>query len=148
MKVVVRIESADGDRRRAEPLECTRGDERFVAPGQTTQERPDREDDESSHEHASATENVRQAPAEQEEAAEDERVGADHPLQILLREAKIRLDRRQSDVHDGDVEHDDKLRDAEKRQSEPLHAEATIPDRSFDSEDLRQFVDDRIHRRS
>ena len=65
-------------------------------------------------------ENVRQTPAEQEETAEDERVGADHPLQVLLREAKIRLDRRQGDVHDGDVEHDDELRDAEERQREPF----------------------------
>ena len=38
-------------------------------------------------------EQVGRAPAEEEEAAEGERVGADHPLQVLLREAEVALDR-------------------------------------------------------
>ncbi len=52
---------------------------------------------------------VGRAAAEEEEAAEDQRVGADHPLEVLLREPEVELDRRQRDVHDRDVEHDHEL---------------------------------------
>ncbi len=60
------------------------------------------------------------AAAEQQEAAEDERVGADHPLEVLLREAEVDLDRRQGDVHDRDVEDDHELHDAQDRERPPL----------------------------
>ena len=41
-------------------------------------------------EHAPAAEEVGRSPAEEQEAPEHERVGADHPLQVLLREARDR----------------------------------------------------------
>src|SRR5438552_894654 len=57
-----------------------------------------------------AAEQVGQPAAEQEHATEQDRVGGDHPLQALLREVKIGLDRRQRYVHDRDVEDDHELR--------------------------------------
>ena len=51
----------------------------------------DREHDEADDEDPSAAEQVGGAAAEQQEPAEDERVGADHPLQVLLREAEVDL---------------------------------------------------------
>ena len=71
-------------------------------------------------EHAATTEHVGGAAAEQQEPAEDERVRADHPLQVLLRETEIHLDRRQRDIHDRDVEHHHELDDAEESESPPL----------------------------
>ena len=65
-------------------------------------------------------EHVREPPAEQQEAAEDEGVRADDPLQALLREPEIDLDRRQRDVHDRDVQDDHELDGAEQPQREPL----------------------------
>jgi hypothetical protein len=66
------------------------------------------------------SEEVGGTAAEEQESAEDERVRADHPLQVLLRESEVGLNRRQGDVHDRDVEHDHELDDAEKRQRPPL----------------------------
>ena len=76
---------------------------------------------EPGHEDAAASEDVRRAAAEQQEAAEHERVGGDHPLQVRLRDVEIQLDRGKCDVHDRDVEHDHELDRAEKRESEPFH---------------------------
>jgi hypothetical protein len=54
-------------------------------------------------------EQVGHAAAEQQEAAEHDRVGGDHPLQALLAEVEVGLDRRQRDIHDRDVEHHHEL---------------------------------------
>ena len=71
-------------------------------------------------EQALPAEQVGRAPAEQQEAAEDERVGVDDPLQARpARSARPVLDRRQRDVHDRRVEHDHELRDADEDEDEP-----------------------------
>ena len=77
---------------------------------------------EARHEEATAPEQVRETAAEQQHAAEEDRVGGDHPLQALLREVQIGLDRRQRDVHDRDVEHDHELRGDDHRQCPPPSA--------------------------
>ena len=107
------------DRRGAEALQRPGGDERRVAPGEAAEERADGEDDEPRHEDAAPAEDVGQAAAEQEEPPEHERVGADDPLQVLLREVEVGLDRRQRDVHDRDVENDHELHHAEQRECVP-----------------------------
>ena len=123
VKVVVRIESADGVIVAApSPWRARAAMSDVVAPGQAAEQRADGEDDEAAHEDASPPEDVGEPAAEQEEAAEDERVGAEHPLQVLLREAEIGLDRRQRDVHDRDVEDDHELHGAEQRQREPFRS--------------------------
>ena len=62
---------------------------------------------------------IGQAAAEQERAAEEDGVRRDHPLQARLREVEIRLDRRQGDVHDRDVEDDHELCGDDHRESQP-----------------------------
>ena len=66
-----------------------------------------------------APEQVAGAAAEQQEAAEDERVGVDDPLEVRLREAEVFLDRRQRDVHDRRVEDDHELREADEDEDQP-----------------------------
>ena len=119
-KVVVRIDSAAGEMTAA-PRPC-----RARAPiregalhASPATSEPAAKSDEPEEEDAPAAEQVGGAPAEQQEATERECVGADHPLQVLLREAEVELDRGKSDVDDCDVEHDHELDDAEERQCEP-----------------------------
>ena len=64
-------------------------------------------------------EEVAGAAAEQQEAAEDERVGVDDPLQVGVGDAEVGLDRRQRDVHDRRVEDDHELREADEDEDEP-----------------------------
>ena len=64
-------------------------------------------------------EQVGRAPAEQQEAAERDRVRDEHPLQRVLRHVQRRLDRRQRDVDDRDVEHRHEERDADERERLP-----------------------------
>ncbi len=108
------------DGRGAEALERAGADQRHLVPGQAAEQRSHGEDDEAGHEDPLAAEDVRQAAAQQHESAEDQRVGADHPLQVLLREAKVFLDRRKGHVDDGDVEHHHELRHAQQDQCVPL----------------------------
>src|SRR3712207_6883551 len=61
-------------------------------------------------------------PREQQEPAERERVGVDHPRERRLREAEILADRRQGDVHDRDVEDDQQVAQAEDRKSTRLNS--------------------------
>ncbi len=112
-------ERGRSDDRRAEPLEGAGADQRRLVPRECREERRDAEDGEADDEHPPPAEEVGRPSAEEQEAPEDERVGADHPLEVLLREPEIGLDRRQGDVHDRDVEHDHELDDAEERQRQP-----------------------------
>ena len=65
------------------------------------------------------TEQVTRPPAEQEEAAEDERVAVDDPLQIALAEVEVGPDRGQRDVHDRRIEDHHELGDADEDEDEP-----------------------------
>ena len=62
------------------------------------------------------------SPAEQQEAAEGDRVGRDDPLHGRLRDVQVDLDRRNRDVDDRDVEHGHEERGADDREHEPLAA--------------------------
>ena len=120
-KVVVRIERADGEIVAApSPCSARAAISERLAPGEAAEERADREDDEPDHEDPPPAEQVGEPAAEEQEASEDERVGGDHPLQVLLREVEVGLDRGQRDVHDRDVEHDHELHHAEQQQPDPL----------------------------
>ena len=131
--VVSLTEGRDDDRERrrceqcaAEPLQCPREDQLAFRRGEPGQQRGEREQPHPCHEHAPATEQVGETAAQQERAAEEDRVGGDHPLQALLREVQVVLDRRQRDVHHRDVEDDHELRGGGDRQDEPAaHSRAT-----------------------
>ena len=110
------------EQRRAEALHGAEGDQRALRPGEPVQQRADREQRQPGHEQAPPSEQVGEPAAEQQHAAEEDRVGGDHPLQALLREVQVGPDRRQRDVHDRDVEHDHELRRDDHRQREPAAA--------------------------
>jgi len=65
------------------------------------------------------TEQVCDPSTQEEHAAEEDRVGGHDPLQALLAEVQVGLDRRQRDVHDRDIEDDHELRGDDHRQADP-----------------------------
>ena len=87
--------------------------------GEPADERRCREDRDADHEHAPAAEQVGRAPAEQEEAAERDRVRDQHPLQRAVADVQRRLDRRQRDGDDRAVEDRHEERHAHQRQRLP-----------------------------
>ena len=62
---------------------------------------------------------VAQPAGEQQEAAEGQQVGVDHPGQRGLREAEVGLDRRQRHVHDALVQDDHQVAQAQHVEREP-----------------------------
>ena len=66
-----------------------------------------------------AAEEVGEPAAEQQQAAEGQRVGGDDPLPVAVGEAEGVLRGGQRDVHDGGVEHDHQLGDAEDGEDRP-----------------------------
>ena len=82
-------------------------------------ERRQREERDPDQEQTAVAEEVAQPAAEQEEAAEGEQVGVDHPGERRLREAEILPDRRQRDAHDRHVEDDHQVAQAEDDQRQP-----------------------------
>ena len=107
------------DERGAETLERAAADQHPRGLREAVEQRRDREDDEAEEEEPLAPEQVARAAAEQQEAAEDERVRVDDPLEVGLREPEVLLDRRQRDVHDRRVEHDHELREADEDEDDP-----------------------------
>ena len=77
------------------------------------------EEDDAGEEDVLAPGEVAGSAAEQEEAAEDQGVGVDDPLQARVRHVEVRLDRRQCDVDDRRVEDDHELRQADEDEDEP-----------------------------
>jgi hypothetical protein len=65
---------------------------------------------------------IADAPGQQQQAAEGDEVGVDHPRQLALREAQVVLDRRQRDVHDRGVEDDHEHAHAEHVERQPASA--------------------------
>ena len=115
-------ERRGGEQGAAETLQGAKRDQRALGPGESAQEGARREEGETGDEQAPAAEDVGEAAAEEQEAAEDDRVCADHPLQARFGKVEVGLDRRQRDVHDGDIEDDHELRDDDDREGEPAAA--------------------------
>jgi len=109
-----------GEQGGAEALNCARGDEPAGALGEPAGQRCGREQDQASDEQTTTSEHVGDTTAEEQEAAEHEHVRVDDPRQVVRREPEVRPDRRQRDVDDRRVEHDDELGRGEQRQREPL----------------------------
>jgi hypothetical protein len=125
------IESAaGGDQRGTEPLEAAREDQRRRRVGEAVEERGACEHDHACEEDALAAEQIAGAAAEEQEAAEGQRVGVDDPLQVALGHVQVGLDRRQGDVHDRRVEDDHELRQADEAEDEPGVDVATGHDRA------------------
>ncbi len=104
---------------RADPLADPAGHEGRGAVGQAGAHRGGGEDGEPDQDHAPAAEHVGQAAAEQEEAAERHGVGRDGPAGRAPDQTDVEPDLGECDVHDGDVEHEHRLGEAEQRQGDP-----------------------------
>ena len=88
--VVVMIDSAAGDdERAAEALQAAGGHEPRVRGGEPVEQRGEREDRDAEQEQPPAPEEVAGPAAEQQEAAEHQRVAVDDPLQVRRREPEV-----------------------------------------------------------
>jgi hypothetical protein len=105
-----------------EALDGARDDQERLRVGQPTEQGRERELRDAEQEHALLAVEVAEAAGEQQEPAEGEQVRVHHPGQRRLREAEIRADRRQGDVHDRGVEHDHQIGQTEDVQREPAPA--------------------------
>ncbi len=108
------------DDRRTEPLQRARGDQRRFRPREARHQRSHREENDACEEDAPTPEQIGRPPPEEQKATEHERVRADYPLQVLLREPQVDLNRRQRHIHDCNVQDDHELHDAQKRQCQPF----------------------------
>ena len=79
-----------------------------------------REPDQPGQERDLAAQQVGQPAAEQQQAAERQAVGGDHPLPVHGREVQRPLRRRQRDVHHRQVQYHHQLRQADHAQDQPL----------------------------
>ena len=84
--------------------------------GEPAGQRRAREHEQAGDEDEAAAEQVGHPAAEQQEAAVGEDVAVDDPLQTLLAEAEVVLDRRQGDVEDRSVEDVHELDETEQEQ--------------------------------
>ncbi len=74
---------------------------------------------EAGDEHDLAADQVGEPAAEQQQAAERQRVRRHDPLPVHVAEAQVALRRRQRDVHDRGVKHHHQLRDRDDDQDQP-----------------------------
>ena len=112
-------ERGGGQERGADALDGADRDEHAGRGREPARERGGREQAESDEEHPAAAEQIAHPAAQQQEAAERERVGVHDPLEAVDGEVEIGLDGRERDVHDRDVEDHHELRDGEHGEGEP-----------------------------
>src|SRR5207244_1134375 len=98
------------EERPAEPLQGPRNDQRPLRPGEPREQRAEREHGHAGNEEPPPPEQVGKPAAQEQRSAEQDRVGGNDPLQALLGEVQVVLDRRQRDEHDRNVEDDYELR--------------------------------------
>ena len=86
---------------------------------QAAGDRGDGEGDDAAEEDPLVAEQVAEPAGQQQEAAEGQQVGVDHPGQRGLGEAEVGADRGQRDVHDALVEHDHQVAQAQHVERQP-----------------------------
>ena len=87
---------------------------------EAAEQRGGREEDQPDREDHPAPEHVGERAGGQQQRGQRQRVGVDHPLQVGEARVQARLDPRQRDVHDRDVEQQHEGRDADRDQRPPL----------------------------
>ena len=95
--------------RTADTLQGAEGEQLTGVLREAAEQRRDGEQQDARLQHAAAAHDVAEAATEQEQSAEGQRVGVEHPRQRRGGEVQRALDVRQRDVHDGRVEHDHQL---------------------------------------
>ena len=116
-----RTEHGEGGRchdRGAEPLEGAGEDQGERSVRGSPDEAGQREQTGTAREDPALAEQVREPPAEQQEAADDHRVGVVHELQVVLGEVQVRGDDGQGHVHHRGVQHVHELAQAAGGQHE------------------------------
>ena len=97
------------DQRAAGALDRPGGQQPRLGGGEAADQRGGREQHQPGDEHAASAEQVTGAAAEQQQPAESECIGVDHPLQAGPGEPERMLDVRQRHVHDRRVQHHHQL---------------------------------------
>jgi hypothetical protein len=108
--------SAAGETKAAARPCAARGDEPRAVAGQRPEQGGQRERQHARDEGPPPAQQVRGAAAEEQEAAEQERVGVRHPRQLRGRQAQLRGDGRQRHADDRGVEDEHELRGRQQRQ--------------------------------
>jgi len=109
-----------GREKRAErPLGGARRDQHGKAGRRAADGRRGGEPERAGQERDLAPDQVAEPPAEQQQAAERQRVGGHHPLPVGGGEAQVPLRGRQRDVHDRGVQHHHELGQADGAQDQP-----------------------------
>jgi hypothetical protein len=112
-------EDHGGGQRPANALDEARADQQALALGQRAEQRRDGEHSESDEEDPPLPDQVAKTPRQQQQAAERDQVGVDHPGEVALREAEILSDRRQGNVYDRRIEDDHQHPEAQHVQRQP-----------------------------
>ena len=112
-------EGGRGEQRAEGALQRAGRHEQVEALGGPAEGRRAGEAEQAGHERPLAAEEVGDAAAEQQQAAERQRIGRDHPLPVVVGEAEVLLGGRERDVHDRHVEHDHQLGDADDCEDQP-----------------------------
>ena len=122
-----RWEGGDDDRkrrrvhqRRSNALHDAGADQVARAGREAARERGGREDRQADDEDQAPAEQVSELAAREHEHGERERVTADHPLELGLRDVEVALDRGQRHEDDRVVEHDHEQPEGDRAQRPPL----------------------------
>jgi hypothetical protein len=108
-----------GEQSAEDALEGAGGEEHAEVDGGAAERGGQGEADQADHEGALAAPQVTDPSAQQQQTAESEAVGGDHPLPVAVGDVQIRLGVRQRDVHDRRVQHDHQLGYRDDRQRLP-----------------------------
>ena len=111
----------------ADALDGAGGEQHAGVRREAAGQRTEGEDRDAGQEHAAAAEDVAGPAAEQQQAAEGQRVPVHHPGQAGRGEVQPGLDVRQRDVHDGGVENDHQLRAEHDRQCDARASARAAP---------------------
>lgn len=105
--------------RGAQALNGSRCDQKRVAGRERASQRRRREHAQPCHQEPATPEQIRGMTAQQEKAAERERVRGHHPLQAGLGEVQVATDRRQRDIDDRQIDDRHEVRDRQQRKRAP-----------------------------
>ena len=108
--VVISDSAAGATMARADALQRPGAEQPRLGGGEPAEQRGRREQDDAGDEDPAPAQDVAGPAAEQQQAAEGQRVGVDDPLQARAGEAQCVLDVGECDVDDGRVEHHHELR--------------------------------------
>ena len=114
------------DQRAADALQAASDDQGLGVGRKGNRDRGERKEGQADGQDSSTTKAIAQRAREQQQSAEQDQVGVDHPERLRLRHLKDAFDRGQRRVHDGRVERDNRLRTGEHREDEPAPSRADV----------------------